>query len=238
VKIYRDNELVNTLAGVAAGSAQTWKDTDVEDGKTYTYYLVAANESGDGLKSEKVSVFVGQDELGDVEGIEITGSTATTISLKWDQVAGKNGGYVDVANVRYAVVGMHVETFWFFQYLVVDKVLGEVTGATSGTFNYPVDEGDQDYKYFGVVALKGDAAAPAEGDEYAGGYTATLVGAPYSMPLVETFTGGALSYSCILRVTIIAMLSLLMMQLAMTSQCLLLLMTLVAMQELPLVRLR
>lgn len=194
VKIYRDNELVNTLTGVAAGSAQSWKDTNVENGKIYTYYVVAANESGDGLKSEKKSVFVGVDEVGDVANILVTGTTANTISLKWDEVAGKNGGYVNLADVKYAVVSMHVETYWIMQYLVIDDVLGTVTGATSGTFNYPVDEGVQDWSYIGVVALQGDAAAPEAGSEYAGGYTAVLVGSPYTMPFVESFTGGTLAY--------------------------------------------
>ena len=194
VKIYRDNELVNTLTGVAAGSAQSWKDTNVENGKIYTYYVVAANESGDGLKSEKVSTFIGIDEVGDVANIQVTGTTANTISMSWDAVAGKNGGYVNLADVKYAVVSMHVETYWIMQYLVIDDVLGTVTGATSGTFNYPVDEGVQDWSYIGVVALQGDAAAPEAGSEYAGGYTAVLVGSPYTMPFVESFTGGTLAY--------------------------------------------
>ncbi|MBO6191773.1 MAG: choice-of-anchor J domain-containing protein [Prevotella sp.] len=194
VKIYRDNELVNTLTGVAAGSAQSWKDTNVENGKIYTYYVVAANESGDGLKSEKVSTFIGIDEVGDVANILVTGTTANTISLKWDEVAGKNGGYVNLADVKYAVVSMHVETYWIMQYLVIDDVLGTVTGATSGTFSYPVDEGVQDWSYIGVVALQGDAAAPEAGSEYAGGYTAVLVGSPYTMPFVESFANQTLAY--------------------------------------------
>ena len=194
VKIYRDNELVNTLTGVAAGSAQSWKDTNVENGKIYTYYVVAANESGDGLKSEKVSTFIGIDEVGDVANIQVTGTTANTISMSWDAVAGKNGGYVNLADVKYAVVSMHVETYWIMQYLVIDDVLGTVTGATSGTFNYPVDEGVQDWSYIGVVALQGDAAAPEAGSEYAGGYTAVLVGSPYTMPFVESFANQTLAY--------------------------------------------
>lgn len=194
VKVYRDNELVNTLTGLATGSAQTWKDTEVEGG-SHTYFVIAANESGDGLKSDKVKVFIGPDEIGEVDGIEITGSTASTISLKWNAPAGVNGGYVNTDNLQYAVVGCHVEVNWIFQYLVVDGVLGTVTGQTSGTFNYPVDEGDQDWKYFGVVALGEGATAPVEGDEYAGGYTAAIVGAPYEMPFIESFAGMNLAYS-------------------------------------------
>ncbi|MBO7591018.1 MAG: choice-of-anchor J domain-containing protein [Prevotella sp.] len=194
VKIYRDNVLVNTLTNVAVGSAQTWKDTDVENGETYTYYLVASNASGDGLKSEKKSVFVGEDELGEIDELNVTGTTASTISLSWSEVAGANGGYVNTANVKYAVVSAHVETVWIFQELIIDGILGSVTGETSGTFDYAVDEGEQGYNYFGVVALKADADLPAVGDELTGAYTWALVGAPYDLPLVEGFTGAALHY--------------------------------------------
>lgn len=194
VKIYRDNVLVNTLTNVAVGAAKTWKDTDVENGKTYTYYLVASNASGDGLKSEKKSVFVGEDELGDIEELNVTGTTANTISFSWSEVAGANGGYVNTANVKYAVVSAHVETVWIFQELIIDGVLGSVTGETSSTFDYAVDEGDQGYKYFGVVALKADADLPAVGDELTGAYTWALTGAPYDLPLIEGFTGSALHY--------------------------------------------
>ena len=193
VKIYRDGELINTLTDIPAGSEKTWKDATVEGG-SHTYYLIAANDSGDGLKSEKVSVFVGEDQVGAVENIQVTATTANTISLSWDEVAGVNGGYVNTADVTYAVVSMHVETVWFWQVLVVDDVLGTVKGATSGTFDYAVDEGEQDYAYFGVVALQGDAEAPAAGDEFDGGYTSTIVGAPYTMPFAESFTGGTLTY--------------------------------------------
>lgn len=195
VKVYRNNELATTLANLPVGSAQTWKDTNVEDGKTYTYYVVAANESGDGLKSEKVSVFVGQDELGPVENIVITGTTPTTVTISWDAVTGVNGGYVNTANVKYAVVSMHVETVLFWQVLVIDDVLGTVTGATSGTFNYPADEGEQEYKYFGVVALNAEDPEPAVGDEYEGADVAYLLaGAPYVLPFFESFEGSSFHY--------------------------------------------
>ena len=194
VKIYRDNELVNTLEGIAAGAAASWKDTEVENGTTYTYYVVAANESGDGLKSEKVKVFVGEDAFGTVENIQITGSTASTISFSWDPVTGANGGYVNAAAAKYAIVSTHVETVLFWQVLVIDEILATVTGETSATVNYDVNAGDQGYKYFGVLAYKEDTELPAAGDEYAGAYTYALVGAPYELPMFESFTGKTMHY--------------------------------------------
>ena len=194
VKIYRDNELVNTLEGIAAGAAASWKDTEVENGTTYTYYVVAANESGDGLKSEKVKVFVGEDAFGTVENIQITGSTASTISFSWDPVTGANGGYVNAAAAKYAIVSTHVETVLFWQVLVIDEILATVTGETSATVNYDVNAGDQGYKYFGVLAYKEDTELPAAGDEYAGGYTYALVGAPYELPMFESFTDKTMHY--------------------------------------------
>ena len=194
VKIYRDNELVNKLEGIAAGAATTWKDTNVENGKTYTYYVVAGNESGDGLKSGKVSVFVGEDVFAKVENIKITGTTASTISFSWDPVTGANGGYVNAAAAKYAIVSTHVETYLFWQYLVVDEVLGTVEGQTSATVDYDVNAGEQEYKYFGVLAYKEETEVPAAGEEYAGGYTWALVGAPYDLPIFESFTGSKLHY--------------------------------------------
>ena len=194
VKIYRDGEVINTLTGVAPGAATTWKDTNVENGKIYTYYVVASNESGDGMKSEKVKVFVGEDAFGIVENIQITGTTANTISLSWDPVTGVNGGYVNAAEAKYAVVSTHVETVLFWQVLVIDEILATVTGETSTTVDYDVNAGEQEYKYFGVLAYKDDAELPAVGDEYDGDYVAALVGAPYELPMFESFTGSQLHY--------------------------------------------
>ena len=128
VNIYRDNELINTLTGIAVGSAQTWKDTNVEDGKTYTYYLVAANESGDGLKSEKASVYIGVDELGGVPDFAATSVTASNITFTWKPAEGVHGGYINTDAIVYTVYSMHIEEVeiipgWTMQELVADDAL-------------------------------------------------------------------------------------------------------------------
>ncbi|MBQ6769290.1 MAG: choice-of-anchor J domain-containing protein [Prevotella sp.] len=193
IKIYRDGALVNTLTDVAVGSEQTWKDTGVENGKTYTYYVVAANASGDGQKSEKVSVFVGADELGPVQNFAAVGTTATTINFAWDAVQGINGGYVDAANVTYSIYTLAIETDpnWGFQYLVADQKLAEVTGDTEATVNFPVDEGELQYKYFGVSVKN----ATTEESDPAEAYTYVVIGAPEELPILEGFADSKLHYN-------------------------------------------
>ncbi len=193
IKIYRDGELVNTLTGVAVGSEQTWKDTGVENGKTYTYYVVAANASGDGPKSAKVSVFVGADELGPVQNFAAVGTTATTIDFAWDAVQGINGGYVDAANVTYSIYTLALETdpYWGFQYLVEDQKLTEVTGETAATVNYSVDEGELQYKYFGVSVKN----TTTEESDPAEAYTYVIVGAPEELPILEGFADSKLHHA-------------------------------------------
>lgn len=195
VKIYRDNEVVNTLTGVAVGAATTWKDTDVEDGKTYTYYLVAANASGDGLKSEKASVYVGVDALGGVPGFTASNVTPSTITFTWNAAEGVHGGYINTAAIEYTIYSMHVEEVeiipgWTMQELVADEAVATVTGETTATIDYNTLQGEQNYQYFGISAAYGtDETDPAEA------YAAVLVGAPYELPIAESFTDKTLHYN-------------------------------------------
>ena len=185
IKIYRDDALVETLTGVATGSAQNWTDTDVATHQTYTYYVVAANASGDGQKSNKVSVYVGPDDLTSVTGTKITAETASTLTFAWDQVQGENGGYIDLENIEYNVWTLDSNTGD-----AVDK-LGSTTGETEITVDYDVDEGEQELAYFGVSASDGTVeTSPAA----AGAYTWAIVGAPYDLPIIEGFQDNSLHY--------------------------------------------
>lgn len=189
IKIYRDDVLVNTLTGVTPGSAQTWQDTNVEDGKTYTYYIVASNESGDGQKSNKVSVFVGQDTPANLTSLEKTAETATSLTFAWDKVTGKNGGYINTENAVYNLYEMNLVQGYFGYSLEVGDQVGSATGVTTSTFDYAVDEGDQKFQYFGVSAKVGTNETDPS---YA--YTATLIGAPYQLPVEESFKGKSIDH--------------------------------------------
>lgn len=190
IKIYRNDVQVATLEGVAVGSEQTWQDTDVEDGLTYTYYVVAANENGNGQKSEKKSVYVGQDLPADIENIKVVAMTDNTITLTWDAVKGVNGGYVDAANTKYEVK----ELLWG-GFGEGEEVLATVTGETTATFDYPVAEGsEQEVKFFGVKAIIGENNSDITANK-----ASVIAGAPYELPVEETFTNNVDKYLWILN---------------------------------------
>ncbi|MCH5310653.1 MAG: hypothetical protein J1E57_01610 [Prevotella sp.] len=197
VVIYRDDVAVNTFKGVAAGAALTWQDTDVKDGVSYTYYAQASNASGLGAKSEKVSVWVGQDMPDDIENVLVTGMpTANSVSLAWDAVKGINGGYIDAANAQYSVTTIEIEDFeilpgWTYPMPVEGETLGTVTGDTKLTVDFAgLDEGEKPgIQYFGVKAKVGaNETDPTSWLAYV--YT----GAPYELPIVESFEGKSTHY--------------------------------------------
>lgn len=183
IKIYRDGDFATLLEGVAVGTPQTWKDTNVEDGKTYTYHVVAVNETGDGEKSEKVSVYVGQDAPSYVENVQVTATTDNTITFTWDPVKGAHGGYIDAQNVVYEVYHLTTEYDWWSgdYYLVEDVVLSTVTGKTTATIEYEVDKGEQHDEWFGVKAIVGRNESNATWEP-----VYVNVGAPYELPFEVT----------------------------------------------------
>ncbi len=190
VKIFRDNELIHTMTGVAVGSTQTWKDTHVEDGKTYTYYIVAFNASGKGEQSERVSAYVGQDVMLDVTNLQVKATTASTISFSWDEVKGEKGGYINIANVQYVVLRVRTEPTSSGVIFIEEETVGSVIGETTGTFDYAVDEGEQGYRYFAVKAINGEKSTNVSADSY----TYWLVGTPHDLPMAENFAEGILNY--------------------------------------------
>ncbi len=185
VDIYRDGVVVTTLENVAYGSAQTWKDTNVENAKTYTYQAITKNGKGDGLKSDKVDVYVGLDTPADLEDLTAT-DNVTTVGFAWPEVGevGQNGGYVDPTKVDYQLWSLAVDSDNKLQY---DTQLATVTGSGSYDLTYNTDEGEQDYAYWAVrptntVGNGGPAVA------------SLLVGAPYALPVIEGFADNSFHY--------------------------------------------
>ena len=102
VKIYRDDELLATIATTETGKAETWQDTDVPSGM-HTYKVLTYNDAGDGIYKD-ADVFVGRDVPGPVQNptLATNGNQAT---ISWQQPAlGTNGGWYDTSTLTYDVV--------------------------------------------------------------------------------------------------------------------------------------
>ena len=190
IDVLRDGVVISTKTDVAPGTLVRVFDEPVPAG-FYTYQAIPSNASGKGLKSEKVKVFIGTDELGAAQNFAVAGTTANTISFTWDAAQGANGGYVDAANVTYTIYSLAIESNGYWNYLVADETLASVTGETAATINFPMDEGDQQYKYFGISVKN----ATTEESDPAENYTYVLAGAPYDLPIEEGFAGNSLHYN-------------------------------------------
>lgn len=188
VEILRDGEVIATETP-APGATINITDNEVTTGN-HTYQAIPYDANGDaGKKSEKVTIYVGEDELADVENVVAT-ATASTITFTWDAATGLNGGYVNSANIEYSVVALEIEQGFFGNYLVEGETLATVTAATTATINYDTNSGDQTYLYFGVKATNAAGSTDATTN-----YTYVLVGAPDELPIEEGFAGSTLHYN-------------------------------------------
>lgn len=188
VNVLRDDSLVTTLENVVPGTLYTWTEQNLEQGMTYTYQVVAANASGAGLKSAKASVFIGVDLPAGVTNLFAT-DAGTSVDFTWPAVGeeGANGGYVNPANVDYELWSFKIVNTPYGSSLAYDEKLMSVTGQNSCSIAMNTDEGEQDFKIWGIMPV--NAAGK-------GGYAVTsmLVGAPYMLPFTETFAEGSFHY--------------------------------------------
>ena len=189
IEILRDNELLTTL-NVLPGNVAEYTDTDVPD-TLHTYQAIPYDKDGNpGKKSEKVTVYVGVDSPADVQNFHVKSTTATSITFAWDAATGAHGGYVDPTTMKYEISTLKLEQSIFGSYLVVDQTIADVTGQTELTIDFPVDEGEQAYQYFGISANDGKAATDATL-----AYSEVFVGAPLDIPLYESFEGRSVHYA-------------------------------------------
>lgn len=177
VDIYRDNVLIGTVEDIAPGATASYTDNDENlTPGAHTYMLIPYNESGIGMKSEKVSAFIGMD-IPSVEEMFATDKIGT-VALEWTPAVGENGGIVIPEKVSYLVWDI-IEKDGYLNY---GDQLDSLVAQTSYEVTFDTNVGEQGYKYWGVQPV----------NEVGKGYTtlaAMIVGQPNTLPLEEHFAG-------------------------------------------------
>lgn len=189
IDILRDDAVI-TSVNIAPGDNTNYLDETVTTG-LHTYQAIPYDANGEaGKKSEKVTIYVGVDTPADVQNFRVESTTATTVTFAWDEATGEHGGYVNPATMKYEISTLIIQSTIFGDYLDIDETIANVTGQTQLTIDFPVDEGEQTYQYFGISANDGTAASyPTDA------YCYLFVGAPLDIPLTEGFEGKSLHYA-------------------------------------------
>ncbi len=190
IDILRDGTVVGCVEDVAPGATVVYVDEPDYVGD-HTYQAIPYNESGKGLKSEKVTVYVGPDVPCAVENLTAADG-GEIVALNWDKVGttGENGGPVNPATVNYLVWSTFIEQGWTDYSIEKNELLATLTDADAYDVPFDTNEGEQHVEYW-IVETKNEANAEYDGMTST---TGLLVGAPYELPLVESFTDDELHY--------------------------------------------
>ncbi|MBR6181350.1 MAG: choice-of-anchor J domain-containing protein [Prevotella sp.] len=184
IELYRGSDLVDAFEDVAPGATLNHTD-NIEEAGEYTYQAVPYNADGIGLKSEKVTVYLGPDTPEYVKNVKAV-DQQTSVMLTWDKVTetGHNGGYVNLAEVEYVIYACLPGT------TIPDEEVASVTDADSYVLDFTTNEGEQGYQVW-YVAARNEVGESLLYDESG---ARLLVGSPYDLPVVEGFAEGNLHY--------------------------------------------
>ena len=178
VDVYRDNALIGSVEDIAPGATVSYTDNDENlTPGAHTYMLIPYNESGVGMKSEKVSAYIGMDTP-TVEEV-IPSDKIGTVALEWTPAVGENGGVVIPEKVSYLVWDIVNDG----GSLANGEQLDSLVAQTSANVTFDTNIGEQDYKYWGVQPV----------NELGKGYTTLggmIIGEPFTLPLEEHFANG------------------------------------------------
>ena len=190
IDILRDGVVVGSIEDVVPGTTVSYVDVPEVVG-VHAYQAIPYNQSGKGLKSEKVKAYVGPDVPSAVENLTAT-DAHEAVSLNWDKVSniGENGGPVNPATVNYMVWSTLIQEGWSEYYLEKNELLATLTDADAVDVAFDTSEGNQRLEYW-MVETRNEANAEFDGLTAS---TGLLVGAPYQLPVNEGFAGDELHY--------------------------------------------
>jgi hypothetical protein len=104
VTIYRDEAVIKTLNGLAAGSSSSYTDEGVTAGM-HTYKVVTSNEIGSGDAVIADAVYIGIDTPGAVTNLTVSKSSSNEVFLSWSApTVGAHNGWFNDSALTYTVV--------------------------------------------------------------------------------------------------------------------------------------
>ena len=169
LEVYRNFELIHTLASPATGTRITWTDRTPAQGNNL-YTLIAYSDRGMG-EPVSTTAFSGEDKPGKVTNVRI-GNDGTHDIIRWQKPAkGASYGYFDAANCRYKIY--RVENYKYQLVATTEKNDTAVVLDNMG--------GPQRLITYAVTAVNdGGESDPTVSDE-------VLTGDPYKLPVRINF---------------------------------------------------
>lgn len=189
LEVVRNGDVIATFEGVTPGSDIEYTDEAISMSGLYSYQAIPYNEQGIGEKSQQRKVYVGIDVPAEVVNLKAK-DLGTSVQLSWDAVGetGKNGGYVNPAEVVYKVFACD----WNSTYLMDEEPVATVTGQTTCTLDFDPSQGEQGYQAWMVVASN----EAGQSSMYGARLAMLTTGEPYTLPFMEGFADGRFHYYC------------------------------------------
>lgn len=188
VQIYRDNtsDAIKTYESPTPGEAIEWQDETVTTGEHPYSVVVTANE----YRSEeaKTTVYVGVDTPKAPTNFKGYDNLDGTVTLTWDPITekdGAHGGYVDTSELYYNVANL----YWGYEQEVTGGSGLTTNSLTVSGISYEGAQSLQQYFLYAQTKTPTDTLAKSA---YARVET-FVVGAAYSLPYEESFSGGSLT---------------------------------------------
>ena len=188
IELYQNGEVVETFTDVAPG-AIVRKFVEPAEAGMFTFQAIPANTLGTGMKSDKVSSWIGIDIPFPSEKALVK-DTENSLIFEWDAATteGINGGYVNPATVKANIWTVKLQSFLGMTFPVLDQIVGtSEAGATTTEVAINPEEGDQTFQYFAVQPF-------SESGHAAETYTGLLIGQSYTLPMKERFAGTVDNY--------------------------------------------
>ncbi len=112
INIYRDGNLIHTVASPTIGGSESYTDNDISEAGNYTYVVKPENSAGEGPQVV-ANIYVGEDKPGEVGNITLVDQNNNGY-LTWEApTTGMNDGYYDPTSLIEYQITRHPDEATF-----------------------------------------------------------------------------------------------------------------------------